>query len=135
MTANSPLAHEIPLNGADGLDHAALANCGDFYSVPAQDQRLHLRRGPLRFGPRSQIDKPSGITLLIRMATISLKLSPSEVRKLNRSARANRQTKSAYIRSLITGRIDTTDDWLRAWESGRLDPLSLRRRSRRRASA
>lgn len=69
------------------------------------------------------------------MATISLKLSPSEVQKLNRSARAHRQTKSAYIRSLITGRIETTDDLLRAWESGRLDPLIPRPRRRRRAAA
>lgn len=68
------------------------------------------------------------------MATISLKLSPAEVRKLNRSARARRQTKSAYIRSLITGRIDTTDDWLRAADAGLLDPLIPRRRRRRAAS-
>ena len=66
--------------------------------------------------------------MVIRMATISLKLSPGEARQLNRSARARRQTKSAYIRSLITGRIDTTDDLLRAADSGRLDALIPRRR-------
>ena len=27
-------AHEVTLNGADGLDHATLFNCGYFYSVP-----------------------------------------------------------------------------------------------------
>lgn len=29
-----PGAHEAPLNGADGLDHPTLFNCGYFYSVP-----------------------------------------------------------------------------------------------------
>ena len=29
-----PRAHEVQLNGADGLDHPTLFNCAYFYSVP-----------------------------------------------------------------------------------------------------
>lgn len=30
----APRAHEVVLNGADGLDHPTLFSCGYFYSVP-----------------------------------------------------------------------------------------------------
>lgn len=30
----TPGEHEVPLNGADGLDHPTLFSCGYFYSVP-----------------------------------------------------------------------------------------------------
>lgn len=39
-----PRLHETPLNGADGLDHASLANCGYFYSVPRAKISGHLGR-------------------------------------------------------------------------------------------
>lgn len=68
------------------------------------------------------------------MPTISLKVSAAEARDLARRARAARQTKSAYVHSLISGRLETTDDWLQAMESGRLNPL-IPRRQRRRATA
>ena len=67
------------------------------------------------------------------MAVLTLKLSPDEAQKLSRSAAANKQTKSAYIRSLIASRIETTDDLLQAWERGEVP--KLRRPRRRRAAA
>lgn len=66
------------------------------------------------------------------MAILTLKLSPTEAQKLSRSAAASKQTKSAYIRRLIAGRIETTDDLLLAWERGEVPKL---RRSRRRRTA
>jgi|JI10StandDraft_1071094.scaffolds.fasta_scaffold729935_2 predicted DNA-binding protein len=67
------------------------------------------------------------------MATISLKLSEEQTRKLNRSARAVGQSKSAYIRSLLDGRIETAGDLLGAWERGEVP--GPRRPRRRRAVA
>lgn len=78
--------------------------------------------------PATCLDKPPGITLLIRMATISLKLSEEQTKKLLRSARAARQSKSAYIRSLIDGRIETAGDLLHAIERGEMPRLRRRRR-------
>lgn len=67
------------------------------------------------------------------MAILTLKLSPAEAKKLSRSAAANKLTKSAYIRNLITSRIETTDDLLLAWERGEVP--KPRRPRRRRAAA
>lgn len=69
------------------------------------------------------------------MAILSLKISDAEARRLGRSARAAGQSKSAYVRSLITRRIETTDDLLSAWENGALDGLAPRRQRRRRRAA
>lgn len=69
------------------------------------------------------------------MAILSLKISDTEDRRLSRSARAAGKTKSAYVRSLIKERIETTDDLLRAWEAGALDGLAPRSPRRRRRAA
>lgn len=66
------------------------------------------------------------------MVTLTVKLSPAEAQKLSRSAAANKQTRSAYLRNLIANRIETTDDLLLAWERGEVPKL---RRSRRRRAA
>lgn len=66
------------------------------------------------------------------MTTLSLKLSDAEARRLRRSARAAGKTRSAYLRSLLKERIETTDDLLRTWETGEVAALRPRRR---RASA
>jgi hypothetical protein len=69
------------------------------------------------------------------MAILSLKISAAEDRRLSRSARAAGKTKSAYARSLLIERIVTTDDLLRALETGALDGLAPRSPRRRRRAA
>jgi len=73
------------------------------------------------------------VILGITMPTITLKISTDESDRLNRAAEQRGQTKSAYIRSLLADRIETTDDLLRAWEEGQIP--ALRPKSRRRAPA
>lgn len=69
------------------------------------------------------------------MPTVTLKLSVTEAARLKRLSRQNHKTKSAYLRSLLAERLETTDDWLRAAETGTLRPLYPVRRRRRRAAA
>jgi predicted DNA-binding protein len=68
------------------------------------------------------------------MPVFTIKLSPEEGRRLNRGARLRGQTKSAYVRSLLADRIQTTDDLLHAWEKGDI-PQARKRFSRRHAAA
>ena len=69
------------------------------------------------------------------MPTITVKVSVEEARALTRRATRAGQSKSAYVRSLIGGRIETAGDMLDALEAGRYDALIPRRRRRRRAAA
>jgi len=70
----------------------------------------------------------------ITMPVITLKLSAAEFARLNHEAEQRGQTKSAYIRSLLSDRIQTTDDLLRAWEAGEI-PLMRSKSRKRRAAA
>jgi predicted DNA-binding protein len=68
------------------------------------------------------------------MPVISVKMSPTEARRLAFEAKVTGKSKSAVIRMLLSERIQTTDDLLRAWERGEVPRLRTRR-SRRRAAA
>jgi predicted DNA-binding protein len=59
------------------------------------------------------------------MPTLTLKISSVEARRLNHDAKLRGQTKSAYVRSLLADRIQTTDDLLRAWEHGEVPGVAL----------
>ena len=74
------------------------------------------------------------VILGITMPVFTIKLSPEEGRRLSRDARLRGQTKSAYVRTLLADRIQTTDDLLRAWEKGDIPPVR-KRSSRRHAAA
>jgi hypothetical protein len=62
------------------------------------------------------------------MPTLTLKISPEEASKLSRAAFQRGQSKSAYVRSLLADRIETTDDLLRAWEEGQIPTLRAKAR-------
>jgi len=68
------------------------------------------------------------------MPTLTLKISPVEARRLNLDARLRGQTKSAYVRSLLAERIQTTDDLLRAWEQSEVPALHSKPRRRHAAA-
>ena len=61
------------------------------------------------------------------MPVITLKLSVAESARLNREAKLRGQTKSAYMRSLLADRIQTTDDLLQAWEHGEVPLIRSKR--------
>lgn len=68
------------------------------------------------------------------MPTLTLKISSLESRRLNHDARLRGQTKSAYVRSLLADRIQTTDDLVRAWEQGEVPALHSKPRRRHAAA-
>jgi predicted DNA-binding protein len=68
------------------------------------------------------------------MPFITLKLSSTDARRLDFEARSTGQSKSAVIRMLLSERIRTTDDLLRAWERGEVPRLRAGK-TRRRAAA
>jgi hypothetical protein len=62
------------------------------------------------------------------MSMLTVKISPEEASKLSRAALQRGQTKSAYARSLLADRIETTDDLLRTWEEGQIPTLRAKAR-------
>jgi predicted DNA-binding protein len=62
------------------------------------------------------------------MAMLTLKLPESDAQRLERQARLEGMTKSAYVRSLIRERITTTDDLLALFEDRKGRGLGLRSR-------